>query len=83
MLFLLMFVDRRISERVNRWIIRARDERTVLRELSEKIEELRPELLFPDIEMRGLKGFEVPQSIPFVWFMVLVSCGPLQVHVGH
>jgi DNA-binding LytR/AlgR family response regulator len=33
-------------------------------EAIEKIEELRPELLFLDIEMPGLKGFEVLQSIP-------------------
>jgi DNA-binding LytR/AlgR family response regulator len=33
-------------------------------EAIEKIEELRPDLLFLDIEMPGLKGFEVLQSIP-------------------
>jgi len=33
-------------------------------EAIEKIEELRPDLLFLDIEMPGLKGFEVLRSIP-------------------
>jgi two-component system, LytTR family, response regulator len=33
-------------------------------EAIEKIEQLRPELLFLDIEMPGLKGFEVLRSIP-------------------
>ncbi len=33
-------------------------------EAIEKIEDLRPDLLFLDIEMPGLKGFEVLRSIP-------------------
>jgi DNA-binding LytR/AlgR family response regulator len=37
-------------------------------EAIEKIEELRPDLLFLDIEMPGLKGFEVLRSIPSVIF---------------
>src|ERR1700689_1341842 len=43
MLFLFTFVDRRIGECVNRWIFRAPDYRTLLRELSEKLARLRSE----------------------------------------
>ena len=41
-------------------------------EAIEKIEELRPELLFLDIEMPGIKGFEVLRSIPSAIEMPLV-----------
>jgi len=43
MLVLFTFVDRRIGECVNRWIFRAPDYRTLLRELSEKLARLRSE----------------------------------------
>jgi DNA-binding LytR/AlgR family response regulator len=41
-------------------------------EAIEKIEELRPDLLFLDIEMPGLKGFEVLRSIPSAIVIPLV-----------
>jgi len=41
-------------------------------EAVEKIEELAPDLLFLDIEMPGLKGFEVLRSVPFGTPMPLV-----------
>ena len=41
-------------------------------EALEKIEELQPELLFLDIEMPGLTGFEVVRSIPAQIFLPLV-----------
>lgn len=43
MLFLFTFVDRRVGECVNRWIFRAPDYRTLLRELSERLARLRSE----------------------------------------
>jgi len=43
MLVLFTFIDRRIGECVNRWIFRAPDYRTLLRELSEKLARLRSE----------------------------------------
>jgi two-component system LytT family sensor kinase len=48
MLFLFTFVDRRIGECVNRWIFRAPDYRTLLRELSEKVARLRSETEIAD-----------------------------------
>lgn len=48
MLFLFTFVDRRIGECVNRWIFRAPDYRTLLRELSEKLARLRSETEIAD-----------------------------------
>jgi two-component system LytT family response regulator len=41
-------------------------------EAIEKIEELRPDLLFLDIEMPGLKGFEVLRAIPSAIEMPIV-----------
>jgi two-component system LytT family sensor kinase len=48
MLVLFTFVDRRIGECVNRWIFRAPDYRTLLRELSEKLARLRSETEIAD-----------------------------------
>jgi two-component system LytT family sensor kinase len=48
MLVLFTFVDRRIGELVNRWIFRAPDYRTLLRELSEKLARLRSETEIAD-----------------------------------
>lgn len=48
MLVLFTFVDRRIGEYVNRWIFRAPDYRTLLRELSEKLACLRSETEIAD-----------------------------------
>ena len=48
MLVLFTFVDRRIGEFVNRWIFRAPDYRTLLRELSEKLARLRSETEIAD-----------------------------------
>jgi two-component system, LytTR family, sensor kinase len=47
-LVLFTFVDRRIGECVNRWIFRAPDYRTLLRELSEKLAGLRSETEIAD-----------------------------------
>ena len=48
MLVLFTFVDRHIGECVNRWIFRAPDYRTLLRELSEKLARLRSETEIAD-----------------------------------
>jgi two-component system LytT family sensor kinase len=54
------FVDRRISECVNRWIFRAPDYRTLLRELSEKLAGLRSETEIADtVETTARQSLEL------------------------
>jgi two-component system, LytTR family, sensor kinase len=60
MLFLFTFVDRRIGEGVNRWIFRAPDYRTLLRELSEKVARLRSETEIADaVETTARESLEL------------------------
>jgi two-component system, LytTR family, sensor kinase len=60
MLFLFTFVDRRIGECVNRWIFRAPDYRTLLRELSEKLARLRSETEIADaVETTARQSLEL------------------------
>ncbi len=60
MLVLFTFVDRRIGEFVNRWIFRAPDYRTLLRELSEKLARLRSETEIADaVETTARQSLEL------------------------
>jgi two-component system, LytTR family, sensor kinase len=60
MLVLFTFVDRRIGEGVNRWIFRAPDYRTLLRELSEKLARLRSEAEIADaVETTARESLEL------------------------
>jgi two-component system LytT family sensor kinase len=60
MLVLFTFVDRRIGECVNRWIFRAPDYRTLLRELSEKLARLRSETEIADaVETTARQSLEL------------------------
>jgi two-component system LytT family sensor kinase len=60
MLVLFTFVDRRIGEYVNRWIFRAPDYRTLLRELSEKLARLRSEIEIADaVETTARQSLEL------------------------
>ncbi|HEY4047725.1 MAG TPA: histidine kinase [Acidobacteriaceae bacterium] len=60
MLVLFTFVDRRIGEYVNRWIFRAPDYRTLLRELSEKLARLRSETEIADaVETTARRSLEL------------------------
>jgi two-component system LytT family sensor kinase len=60
MLALFTFVDRRIGEYVNRWIFRAPDYRTLLRELSEKLARLRSETEIADtVETTARQSLEL------------------------
>jgi two-component system, LytTR family, sensor kinase len=60
MLVLFTFVDRRIGECVNRWIFRAPDYRTLLRELSEKLARLRLETEVADaVETTARQSLEL------------------------
>jgi two-component system, LytTR family, sensor kinase len=59
-LVLFTFVDRRIGECVNRWIFRAPDYRTLLRELSEKLARLRSETEIADaVETTARQSLEL------------------------
>jgi len=60
MLVLFTFVDRHIGECVNRWIFRAPDYRTLLRELSEKLARLRSETEIADaVETTARQSLEL------------------------
>jgi two-component system LytT family sensor kinase len=60
MLVLFTFVDRRIGEFVNRWIFRAPDYRTLVRELSEKLAQLRSEAEIADaVETTARQSLEL------------------------
>ena len=60
MLVLFTFIDRRIGECVNRWIFRAPDYRTLLRELSEKLARLRSETEIADaVETTARQSLEL------------------------
>jgi len=60
MLVLFTFVDRHIGEFVNRWIFRAPDYRTLLRELSEKLGRLRSETEIADaVETTARQSLEL------------------------
>jgi two-component system, LytTR family, sensor kinase len=60
MLVLFTFVDRRIGEFVNRWIFRAPEYRTLLRELSEKLAQLRSEAEIADaVETTARQSLEL------------------------
>ena len=60
MLVMFTFVDRRIGEFVNRWIFRAPDYRTLLRELSEKLAHLRSETEIADaVETTARQSLEL------------------------
>jgi two-component system LytT family sensor kinase len=59
-LVLFTFVDRRTGEFVNRWIFRAPDYRTLLRELSEKLARLRSETEIADaVETTARRSLEL------------------------
>lgn len=60
MLVLFTFVDRHIGEGVNRWIFRAPDYRALLRELSEKLAQLRSESEIADaVEKAARQSLEL------------------------
>jgi len=60
MLVLFTFVDRHIGECVNRWIFRAPDYRALLRELSEKLAQLRSEAEIADaVETAARQSLEL------------------------
>jgi two-component system LytT family sensor kinase len=60
MLVLFTFVDRRIGEFVNRWIFRAPEYRTLVRELSEKLAQLRSEAEIADaVETTARQSLEL------------------------
>jgi two-component system, LytTR family, sensor kinase len=60
MLVLFTFIDRRIGECVDRWIFRAPDYRTLLRELSEKLARLRSETEIADaVETAARESLEL------------------------